>query len=124
MPVALTGMSHRSRIILIGVSLASATTLWLSQRPGTSPEQAHTLVSSGARLVDVRTPEEYADGHLPGAVNIPVDELGRRLDELGPRDKPVVVYCASGVRSASAARILAAAGFSAVHNLGAMSNWR
>jgi rhodanese-related sulfurtransferase len=42
-------------------------------------------VTAGARLLDVRSPEEYAGGHLPGAINIPVQELDRRLGEVGPR---------------------------------------
>jgi phage shock protein E len=117
-------MTHRSRIVLIAVSLAVVAALWLSHRPDTSSQDARALVANGARLVDVRTAEEYAGGHLPGAVNIPVDELPDRIGDLGPHDQPVVVYCASGGRSASAARLLAGAGFTAVHNLGAMSNWR
>jgi rhodanese-related sulfurtransferase len=117
-------MTDRSRIILVGASLLAAFALWLSQRPNISAADARALVAGGARLVDVRTPEEYAGGHLPGAVNIPIDELPRRLDDVGRRDQAVVVYCASGGRSASATRALAGAGFTSVHNLGAMSNWK
>ncbi len=83
----------------------------------------HKIVAAGARLLDVRTPEEFGAGHLRGAVNIPVAELRARLAEVGPRDRPVVVYCASGVRSSHAAQLLRAAGFTAVYDLGAMSNW-
>lgn len=61
-------------------------------------------------LVDVRTPEEFAQGHARGAINIPVQELGARLGELS-RVKRVVVYCRSGARSATAARLLRMAGF-------------
>ena len=56
-------------------------------------EEARRLVESGARLVDVRTPGEFAAGHLPGAINIPVQDLERRLHELGPKQAPIVVYC-------------------------------
>lgn len=83
--------------------------------------QAHELVSGGALLLDVRSPGEFAGGHLQGAKNIAVGELGRRIAEV-PKDKPVVVYCASGMRSASAARMLKRAGIEA-HDLGAMSRW-
>lgn len=116
-------MSNRTQTILIAVSIAVLGALWLSRRPDTSPTDARHLVAAGASLLDVRTPEEFAGGHLPGARNIPVDELSRHLDEVGPRDRPVVVYCASGVRAASAARMLAGAGFTQVHNLGSMSAW-
>lgn len=88
-----------------------------------SSEEAHRLVKEGARLVDVRSPSEYAAGHIDGAVNIPVDDLGRRMKEVGPTDRNVVVYCHSGMRSARAATMLKAAGYKAVHNLGAMNRW-
>jgi phage shock protein E len=88
-----------------------------------SPEEARRRVSAGARLVDVRSVEEFEAGHLEGAINIPVGQLERRLSELEPKDGPVVVYCASGFRSARAARLLAAAGFSQVGDLGGMRRW-
>ena len=89
----------------------------------TSGAQARELVHAGARLVDVRTPAEFAAGHLPGAINIPVQELADRLAELQPKDTPVVLYCRSGRRSSTAARTLKSAGFAAVHDLGSMGRW-
>jgi NADPH-dependent 2,4-dienoyl-CoA reductase/sulfur reductase-like enzyme/rhodanese-related sulfurtransferase len=65
-------------------------------------------------LVDVRTPEEFAHGHIPGAVNIPLDQLRSRLEEL-PRDQNIAVYCQVGQRGYLATRILLQAGFSAVN---------
>ncbi|MDY3552217.1 FAD-dependent oxidoreductase [Gemmata sp. JC717] len=67
-------------------------------------------------LLDVRTPTEFASGHIPDALNIPVDDLRRRLVEL-PKDRPVVAYCQVGQRGYLATRILMQAGF-AVSNLG------
>lgn len=84
---------------------------------------AHALVEEGARLIDVRTPAEFAAGHVPGAVNVPLDEVPNRLGEFGPVDAPVVLYCQSGNRSGKAKRILEDAGHTQVRNLGAMSNW-
>jgi rhodanese-related sulfurtransferase len=84
---------------------------------------ARKLVAAGARLLDVRSPEEYARGHLPGALNIPVQELDRRVAEVGPTDGELVVYCRSGHRSSRAAEILRQHGFSKVHNLGPMTAW-
>jgi phage shock protein E len=78
-------------------------------------------IQAGAKIVDVRSPEEFRDGAYPGAVNIPLPELGRRLGEL-PKDKPVVLYCASGARSASAARAMKQAGFADVVNAGGLSD--
>jgi rhodanese-related sulfurtransferase len=63
-----------------------------------------------ALLVDVRTDEEFADGHAKGAVNIPLHELNARAKEL-PTDRPIVLYCRSGARSASAGGMLARQGF-------------
>ena len=80
------------------------------------------LVRNGARLLDVRTPDEFAAQHLPGAMNIPVDQLPARAAELGPTSGLVVVYCRSGARSARATAILRAAGYE-VHDLGAMASW-
>jgi len=85
--------------------------------------EARRLVEAGASLVDVRSPEEFAAGHISGAVNIPVDEVEGRMGEIGPRDRPVVLYCRSGNRSAHAARILERSGYANVHDLGAMSSW-
>jgi rhodanese-related sulfurtransferase len=89
-----------------------------------SPIKARELVASGARLLDVRTRKEFTSGHLPGAKNIPVQELGSRLAELGDKQVPVVVYCAMGIRSASARNLLLRAGFAEVHDLGTMLRWQ
>jgi NADPH-dependent 2,4-dienoyl-CoA reductase/sulfur reductase-like enzyme/rhodanese-related sulfurtransferase len=76
----------------------------------------NTASSEQPLLVDVRTPTEFAAGNIPGAVNIPVDELRARLGEL-PRDKPIALYCQVGQRGYLATRILLQSGYQAV-NLG------
>lgn len=88
-----------------------------------SSAEARKLVQSGARLVDVRTPDEFAAGHIPGAINIPVQQLESRIHELEPKDGTLVLYCRSGRRSGDAARTLKGAGFALVHDLGPMSRW-
>jgi phage shock protein E len=77
-------------------------------------------IQAGARIVDVRTPDEFADEAYPNAINIPVNELQARVAELEPKDAPIVVYCASGGRSALASRMLQAFGFSDVVNAGGL----
>jgi rhodanese-related sulfurtransferase/rubrerythrin len=67
-------------------------------------------------LLDVRQPEEYEEGHMPGSRLIPVGELHQRLDELD-RTKPAIVYCRAGVRGANAAGVLLNAGFDDVWNM-------
>jgi phage shock protein E len=78
-------------------------------------------LESGAVVIDVRTPDEFRDGAYPGAKNIPLSDLGRRLEEI-PKNKPVVLYCASGVRSSSAARAMIQAGYADVINAGGLAD--
>lgn len=87
-----------------------------------SKHNGRELVAKGALLLDVRTPEEFRERHLDGAVNIPVQELGARVRELGAKERPIVVYCRSGARSASAAALMKAAGYQ-VLDIGGIGNW-
>ena len=74
-------------------------------------------------VLDVRTPQEYAEGHVPGAVNVPHDQLASRLAEV-PKDKDVVLYCKSGRRAGIAADVLAANGYMRLSHLeGDMPAW-
>lgn len=86
------------------------------------PATAQKKIKPGARIVDVRTPAEYATGHYPGATNIPLAEIPNRLADFGPRDKPIVLYCRSGNRSGQAQRLLQHAGFTDVTNAGGLSD--
>jgi rhodanese-related sulfurtransferase len=74
-------------------------------------------------VLDVRTPQEYAEGHVPGAVNVPYDQLASRLAEV-PKDKDVVLYCKSGRRAGIAAETLTANGYKRLSHLeGDMPAW-
>lgn len=73
-------------------------------------------------LVDVRTLAEFSDGYIPGAINISLQELPQKLSRI-PTDKPVIVYCRSGNRSAFAANILKQAGYTEVYDLGGIIDW-
>ncbi|MCU0956908.1 MAG: rhodanese-like domain-containing protein [Hydrogenophaga sp.] len=79
------------------------------------------LRASGATLVDVRTPDEFAAGNAPGSVNIPLHELDSRLNEI-PASTPVVVCCASGTRSGMARLKLKKNGYPQVFNIGKWTN--
>ena len=74
-------------------------------------------------LLDVRTPEEFAAGHFPGAINIPVDELRSRIGEI-PTDRQIAVYCQVGQRGYLATRILRQKGFNAVNIGGGYKTYR
>jgi rhodanese-related sulfurtransferase len=74
-------------------------------------------------VLDVRTPKEYAEGHVPGAVNVPYDQVASRLAQI-PKDKEVVLYCRSGRRAGLAAGVLEANGYTELKQLqGDMEAW-
>ena len=88
------------------------------------PDDLRTRLNEGedVYLLDVREPAEVLDWAFPGAVNIPLGELGSRTDEL-PTDREIVVLCHSGVRSASAAQALDGAGWQAANLTGGVVAW-
>jgi phage shock protein E len=73
-------------------------------------------------FIDVRTPDEYECGHIPGAINIPLDQIQYRLDEFKDMPKPLVAYCRSGARSGMATSILMQAGIKDVINGGGITD--
>ncbi len=101
-----------------------AATLTVVEYKGTSYQavsagEAQDVIQAFSPLIlDVRTPKEYAGGHLAGAVLIPVQELQNRLSELSSRkDDPILIYCATGNRSTVASKILIDRGFTRIFNL-------
>lgn len=84
---------------------------------------ARALVAAGARVVDVRTAAEFDAGHLPGAINIPFEEVGRRAGEIGPKETPVLLYCRSGRRSGIAAETLRGLGYERLYDLQRYDAW-
>ena len=87
-----------------------------------SVDTAAQMIEDGAFALDVREREEFAGGHVPGAVNIPMGQLTGRLGEVDG-DRPVVVICRSGNRSGTMTDVLKAAGFEAVNMLGGTLEW-
>ncbi|MFC6592617.1 rhodanese-like domain-containing protein [Deinococcus lacus] len=84
--------------------------------------RAAQQAQSGTYVLDVRTPGEYAAGHIEGAVLLPLQELPQRLSEV-PAGQPVYVVCRSGKRSAQASRLLAEAGQTPLNVVGGMNAW-
>jgi len=105
----------RADYIILGIVIAyfawRFVSAWLVRR------RLPALMQEGAQLVDVRSAAEFAGGHVPGSVNIPLDEIGLRAKELDSQ-KWVVVFCASGTRSALARHKLKGLGFGKVLNAG------
>lgn len=86
--------------------------------------EAMNLRNAGAFILDVRQPDEWNEYHVPGSTLIPLGELAARVKEL-PHDKPIVVVCRSGNRSATGRDILLRAGFGSVTSLaGGLSQWK
>lgn len=75
------------------------------------------LILAGAKVIDVRTRAEFAQGHYKGSINIPLDELPKKLSNLKKEDV-IITCCRSGMRSSNAKNILKSAGFAEVHNGG------
>lgn len=116
------------RAIMGAAILIVASVAWAGNVPDITQESVlQSIKASNAPLIlDVRTPEEFKQGHVPGAVNIPHAEVANRLAELGgKKDRDMVVYCEKGGRAAKAANVLTKEGFTNVkHLVGDMSAWR
>ena len=73
-------------------------------------------------IVDVRTPEEFAEGHFPNAINIPLDQVAQRINEFKEMPKPIIAYCRSGNRSGIAVSILKQNGIADAINGGGLED--
>lgn len=123
-------------VILIAATLLGACSAPPAAAPATPAPHPESLpadidVATAASLrgrsdlvmLDIRTPEEYAQGHIPGITLIPLDEIQNRLAEI-PKDKTVIVTCRSGNRSSQAAQLLRQKGYGNIHNmLGGIVAW-
>lgn len=99
------------------------TALVLAENRQIDVQEAHALYQDGVFTLDVRTPEEYQAGHIPGATLIPLDQLAARAGEL-PADEPILIYCRSGNRSLQAMNLLGAAGFTGLTSMdGGIGAW-
>ena len=81
--------------------------------------------SEGYIILDVRREDEYAEGHIPGAINLPNEEIGSsEITELPDKSQTILVYCRSGRRSKEAAEKLARLGYTAVYEFGGIIDWQ
>ena len=96
--------------------------LW--NRPDVNQGVREFGAAPGAVLLDVRTPQEYGEGHIPGSVNVPLQTLDGEGAVPAGRDAPLFVYCHSGARSAQAVKLLARMGYTQVKNIGGMAAYK
>ena len=95
----------------------------LASRPDISPDRVDELLAGGGKLIDVRTISEFRGGHLKGAVSMPLDSLPEGISKLDILpETPIILCCASGVRSGKAQKILRKAGYSRVFNAGSVGS--
>ena len=80
--------------------------------------------TTGAVLLDVRTPQEYSEGHIPGSKNVPLQMLDEVKSVVENKDTELFVYCYSGARSRQAAMMLGQMGYTKVNNIGGISSYR
>ncbi|MHB8629113.1 MAG: rhodanese-like domain-containing protein [Aggregatilineales bacterium] len=110
-------------VLIVAMLLISRGSVVASQSLSPTAYQNQFISNNTIHLLkDIRTPEEFAGGHIHGAVNIPLDVLESRLSEV-PTDQPIVVYCRSGNRSAQASQILAQAGHTNIYDMGGLNDW-
>lgn len=120
---------HRTLTVAAATFVAALAFAGEPAAPAATPLSEDALLARQAKhdaslfVLDVRTPEEFAAGHVPGAVNIPHDQVAARLADV-PKNKDVVLYCRSGRRAGIAADTLAAAGYKRLFHLeGDMLAW-
>ena len=77
-----------------------------------------------AMLVDVRTPEEYREGHIPGSINVPLQQIEDIDLEVSDMSTPLYIYCRSGARSSQATAVLQEMGYEEVHNIGGILDYK
>lgn len=122
-------MNLLSWVLLIGIMFyfAYAKGWILADFESVSPKQAQTLLANDKDvfLLDVRTPKEFSEEHIEGATLIPLDALNTSVGKLhGIKEKKIVVYCKSGMRSVAASRILVNNGFVPLNLEGGINEWK
>ena len=109
-------------LLLIGCAVPSEETAYRQ----VSMDDAIAMMEeeSGYIILDVRTPEEFAEKHIPGAINIPNETIGTtEIPELPDKDQLILVYCRSGNRSKQASEKLAALGYTNIVEFGGINDW-
>jgi len=100
------------------------TCAWVQANDIKTIDQQSVLTAEDLVIVDVRTPEEFAKGHVPGAINVPVAEFADNLHMFADKNQNIVTYCRSGRRAMQALEVLQANGYTDLHHLeGDIREW-
>ena len=114
-----------SHYLLIGFAALILLFFVVKRLRQVSSSKARELLSNNALVIDVRSSDEFATDHVKSAVNLPLEQIQRRIESIeSDHSRPILVHCLSGTRSAMACRILRGLGYSEVHNLGSLSRAR
>ena len=98
---------------------------FFTKRKGINEYAEEAAAAEGSLLLDVREPDEYRQGHLPGSVLIPLGELPFSISRIGTDlDRPIYIYCLTGVRAGRAKAMLERTGYTNVKNIGGIRNWK
>jgi phage shock protein E len=105
--------------VIAVIAVIVAVTLLLKRAGLISPKDARTYLQNGALLIDVRTPGEFSSGHLPNAINLPLDQIETsQPSRVADKSQVILLHCQSGMRSGLAKRKLNRLGYSKAYNLG------
>jgi phage shock protein E len=118
-------------LVLIGIIILSVGSLFYLTGGNISSKNAYEVsysqiqenIDSGSPLIDVRTPEEYAESHAEGAINLPVEKIQTGETPNVAKDRIIYLYCHSGRRAGEAKAILEKAGFTHVISITSLDNW-
>ena len=115
------GMDPSTVLLLVAAGLVVAAWFVVRRLTLIPLGQARELLARGAAVIDVRSPAEFDAGHVPHAINLPLDTLTERIQAVvNDKEAPLLLHCLSGGRSALAQRRLRRLGYTQVHNLGSL----
>ncbi len=106
-------------ILLVGAVVVVLLLLWSKRGGLVEEDQARQWLEQGARVIDVRTEEEFSQRHVPGAINVPLNRIKEQIATVAPQKEEILLlHCVAGGRSAMAQRTLKELGYTRCHNLG------
>ena len=122
-------MKRKDLVLIMALIMAAAFLLIACGGPGykqISQDEAMKIMEeeSGFLIVDVRRPDEFAEGHIEGAINVPNEEIADEMpEELPDKDQLLLIYCRTGRRSKEASEKLAKIGYTNVYEFGGINTW-